>query len=182
MQARLGFFLVFALALVLSGCASIPLSTAWRMSKFTPATLAQLDPAQVRVKVSVPEGFEVDLAATELTVELSDDTGPDLSERLSLTSLQTLRETRPAGIFSADVPVTSHVLALSPDGVRQLREVQQRFLSGASGSYTFGVQARFAQVPQDVREITFWADLKLALDEPFFPLIDGATIKVDWDE
>ncbi|MEN1973470.1 hypothetical protein WCE34_14265, partial [Luteimonas sp. MJ204] len=53
---------VLAMMLLLSGgCASIPFSTALSLSSMSPRALAQIDPAQVRVKISVPIDFEIDV-------------------------------------------------------------------------------------------------------------------------
>ena len=49
----------------MAGCASIPLSTAVRLSSMSPATLAQVDPSQVRVYFQAPPGGYEEIARLE---------------------------------------------------------------------------------------------------------------------
>ena len=88
------FAVLFASTLVLAGCASIPLSTAMRLSSLKPRTLAQLDPADVRVRVSLPNGFELNVPKSRLTVSLAATNGPSRKSQLGLSLLQTVRDTR----------------------------------------------------------------------------------------
>lgn len=171
--------LLLTASLLAGGCASIPLSTAFRLSKLDTRALAQIDPNEVRVRLSVPVGYELDLARSRLTFALTETSGKSHSAEMTLKRLQTTRERRPGGWFSADVPVSTHLLALSPEGVRQLREVQQIALSDQVRDFRFSVQSKFSRIPADAQEITFWADLKLSPNDPFMPLIDGARIKFE---
>lgn len=176
MRVLAGMLLVASLAL--AGCASIPLSTALSLSSLSPRMLAQIDPAQVRVRLSVPEGYEVDVPAARLTLQLEGATGTK-SAAMGLSLLGTSRETRSGGLFRSDVPVSTYVLALNPDGVRELKELQRFVLAGDPSKFLFGVQAPFAKMPPHAREVTFWADLKLSLAEPYKPLIDGARLRFE---
>ncbi|MGN0861763.1 MAG: hypothetical protein ACI4N1_00395 [Stenotrophomonas koreensis] len=54
----------------MAGCASIPLSTALRLSSISPATLAQVDPSQMRVRIALPKGVELDVASARLNLEV----------------------------------------------------------------------------------------------------------------
>lgn len=170
--------MLLATSVALTGCASIPLSTALSLSSLSPRTLAQTDPAQVRVRLSVPEGYEVDIPAARLTLRLEGASGIK-SASMGLSLLGTSRETRSGGLFRSDVPVSTYVLALNPDGVRELKELQRFVLAGDPSKFLFGVQAPFARMPPRAREVTFWADMKLSLAEPYKPLIDGARLRFE---
>jgi hypothetical protein len=171
--------LLLAASILIGGCASIPLSTAVRLSKLDTRSLAQIDPDEVRVRLSVPVGYELDLAKSRLTFVLTETSGESHSAEMTLKRLQTTHESRPGGWFSADVPVSTHLLALSADGVRQLREIQRIALSDQVRDFQFSVQSQFSRIPDDAQALTFWADLKLSPQEPFMPLIDGAKIKLE---
>jgi len=170
---------VLLVVLALAGCASIPLGTAMRLSSMKPRTLAQLDPADVRVRVSLPTGFELNVPKSRLTVSLAAKNGHARKGELALSLLQTVRESRSAGWFSGDVPVSTYVLALSPEGVRELRGMQQFVLAHDPNEFELGVSAPLAKTPDHPREMTFWADVKLKRDESWMRLIDGATLKFD---
>ena len=178
MKARVAAALLALVVALLAGCASIPLSTALRLSTLQPATLAQIDPAQVRLRVSVPVGYELDAAATRLRLTLSPPEGAPRTGAMGLSLLQVVRESRSGGWLAPDRAVSTYLLALSPDGTRQLRDLQQYVLSGHPRAFEFAVQAPLAQVPANAREVTFWADLKLSLRDPYLPLIDGATVRL----
>jgi len=51
--------------------------------------------------------------------------------------------------------------------VRQLKELQRFVLAGDPSTFLFGVQAPFAKMPTQAREVTFWADVKFSLAEPY---------------
>lgn len=173
---RLLGVLAFVAAVALCGCASIPLSTALSLSSLPPNFLAQVDPEQVRVKLSVPVGYELDVAASRLTLTLDGSAG-SRSGAMQLTALGVTREARAGGLFSGDVPVSTYSLLLSPAGIRELRGLQQFMLSGNAKAFRFSVEAPFAKVPSAAQAVTFWADLKFSLQEPFMPLINGAKIR-----
>ena len=159
----------------LCGCASIPLSTALSLSSLSPSYLAQIDPSQVRVKLSVPVGYELDVPASHLTLALGGPAG-SRSAVMPLKLLDVVREQRSGGLFSADVPVSTYSLSLSPEGARELQSLQQFVLSGKAKSFKFSVAAPFSTVPSEAGEVTFWADLKLSLKDPFMPLINGGKV------
>ena len=170
---------LMAAMLVLAGCASIPLSTAMKLSSLKPRTLAQLDPADVRVRVSLPVGFELNVPKSRLTVSLAATDGPSRRSELGLSLLQTARDTRSPGWFSADVPVSTYVLALSPEGVREMRAMQQFALARNPNEFELGINVPLAKTPDNPRDMTFWADVKLRRDESWMRLIDGATLKFE---
>lgn len=177
---RLLVVFLLAAALLLAGCASIPLSTAIRLSSLEPRTLAQVDPAQVRVRVSIPVGYELNVDTTRLTLALSAPSGRKESG-MNLRLLRMARETRSAGWFTPDVPVSTYELALTPDGARELRSMQQFVLAENPNKFEFGVSAPLARTPDNPREMAFWADLKLSAQEQYVPLINGARLKFKVD-
>lgn len=167
-----------ACLLVLSACASIPLSTALRLSTLDEKTLHQLDPAGVGVRLSVPRGNVVDVPGTRLKLELQPQGEPALVADMQLRLLGTTEEKRSTGLFSADVPVTTYELALTQDGARQLREFQAQMLKGTDPvKFSFSVNTAFSAFAPDIQEMTFWSDLKLRSNDAYMPLIDGAKVK-----
>src|SRR5690606_20012764 len=101
-----------------------------RFSSWKAQDLARVDPAQVRVRLSVNDGFEIDVEKAKLEISLTDATGTRHQARLPLDLLLSKHETRPGGWLSPDVPVNTLVLALTPAGARQLTELQQVILAG----------------------------------------------------
>lgn len=165
--------LVFAFA----GCASIPLSTLLRLSSFDARSMMQIDPAEVRVKLSVSDGYEVDIAKSRLKLAM---TGPDAVSHvvdMPLALLQRTTGKRSGGLFSPDVPVTTYELALAPEGAGQLRALQRALLTDGNGKFEFSVSAPLSKTPPKMKEVMFWADLKFSDKDSYLPLIDGATLR-----
>jgi hypothetical protein len=142
----------------------------------SPRTLAQLDAAQVMVRVSVPVGFELNVASTRLNLQLKGQNGAKTAA-MGLTATSVSRTVRSGGLFGSDVPVSTYLLRLTPEGARQLQEAQHFILASQPNHFEFGLNAPFATVPPAAREVTFWADLKLSQSEAFRPLINGAKIQ-----
>ena len=168
--------LLVTVVILCAGCASIPLSTALSLSSISPRTLAQIDPGQVRVRLSVPTDYEINIPKSRLNLALTTPTGTSTGE-MKLSLLGVTKESRSGGLFKADIPVSTYLLMLSPDGSRQLQELQRRILTNDPTGYEFSVNAPFSKVPANPIEVTFWADLKLSPKDPFMPLIDGAKIR-----
>jgi len=167
------------IAIVVGGCASIPLSTALQLSTLTPQSLAQIDPAQVRVKLSVSSGYEVDIPGSRLKLSLSDSTGTSRTAEMPLSLLLKSTGKRSGGLFSSDVSVNTYDLALSPEGTRKLQALQQSLLLTRNGKFEFTVSAPFSKTPPRADYVTFWADLKLSNKDAYIPLINGAKIKFE---
>ena len=171
--------LILALAVLLCGCASVPLSTVTQLSALDSAQIVGIDPAEVRVEVSVPIGYEINTTASRLTLKLTAASGETRSAVMPLSLLQTTREARSGGLFAPDVAVSSYLMALSSEARRQLRGLQQFIASGQAQAFRFNVSAPISGVPPKARGITFWVDLKLSSHEPFMPLIDGAEVEFE---
>ncbi|MFC0153358.1 hypothetical protein ACFFJ4_06830 [Xanthomonas dyei] len=168
--------LCLASIVAMAGCTSIPLATALSLSSMSPRSLAQLDPAQLLVRVSVPVGFELNVAATRLDLQLK-ASGTSKAAAMGLTEVAVSHAVRSGGLFNRDVPVSTYLLRLTPEGSRQLQELQRFILANDAKQFEFVLHVPFATVPASAREAIFWADLKRSQSEPFKPLVDGTTIK-----
>ena len=162
---------------LVGGCASIPLSAALNLSSMSPLTLAQIDPAQVRVKISVPADFEIEVPESHLGLSITTLSG-NRSASMKLALLGVIKESRSGGLFKPDILVSTYLLALSSDGARQLQTLQRQLLVQEATEFEFSVSAPFFSVSPNPSEVTLWADLKLSPPEPFMRLINGAKIKV----
>lgn len=58
---------------LLCACASIPLSTALRLSSLDERALVQLEPAAIRIKVALPRGNTLNPEETRLVLRLQPD-------------------------------------------------------------------------------------------------------------
>ena len=161
-----------------AGCASIPLSTAVRLSAMSPATLAQVDPSQVRVRIALPQGVDLDVAGARLNLEVSTD-GRSQREALPLVLINKEKDTRSPGLFRSDMPVVVYQLRLDEAGQQSLRRMRQELMRSGQKTIALSVEAPFSELPSGTREVTFWVDTKLSLADAWMPLIDGATVKIN---
>ena len=111
----------------MAGCASIPLSTAVRLSSMSPATLAQVDPSQVRVRIALPQGVELDVASARLNLEVSTD-GRSQREALPLVLINKKNDTHSPGPFRSDMPVVVYQLRLDEAGQQSSRRMRQELM------------------------------------------------------
>lgn len=161
------------------GCASVPVSTVLRLSSLSPAALAQADPAQVRVRMALPHGVELDVAGARLNLDVSTG-GYSQREALPLVLINKETDTRSTGIFRSDMPVVVYQLRLDEVGQQSLRRLRQELMRPGNKTIAMSVDAPFSGLPIGTREVTFWVDTKLSLGDAWMPLIDGARVKVNW--
>lgn len=163
----------------MAGCASLPLGAAVRLSAMSPATLAQVDPSQVRVRIALPQGVELDVASARLNLEVSSEAR---SQREALPLLLINKESgvRSPGLFRSDMPVVVYQLRLDESGQQSMRRLRQELMRSGQKTIAMSVDAPFSGLPSGTREVTFWVDTKLSLGDAWLPLIDGATVTVNW--
>lgn len=168
-----------AMGMALScACASIPLTTAMRLSSLDEKTLVQLEPADVRVRLAVPRGNEVDVQRARLKLEIQPEDASAMVADMPLRLLGVRNAQRSAGMFRADVPVLTYELALAPEGAHSLRALQRNVMAMKSSKARIGfsVNTPFSRVTPGMREMQFWVDLKLRAGDDYLPLIDGAKV------
>ena len=173
-------FALAACATILAACASVPLATAIHLASMDQRTLAELDPSQVRVRLAVPVGFDWNVPQTRLVLEFSDSSGKRELHEFHLVLLQRTAGTRPGGHFRRDIPVTITELALDPLSIQQLRTVQQSVRNRKLKDFRFSVSWQFAAIPEGIRSIRFWVDLRLRATEDYMRLVDGAEIRITY--
>ena len=174
---------VLCFLLLLSGCASIPFATMAKLSQFNGQSIAQLDPEQMLVKVSVGNSYSLKPNSTRLQLSSKPDHSNKKTEAvLSLKQLSQAQEKRSVGFFSPDLEVVTYQFAIDQAGAETLKQMQQQFIkAGHKGAVSFTVETGFdhknnADIKKD---ILLWVDLKLFEKEDYISLIDAAALKVE---
>ena len=165
-------------ALLLAGCASMPLTTALRLSLMNERTLFELDPQQIRVRVAVEDGFEIDAANTQLTLTINNQAGTNDTHSYHLRLLQKSTGSRPGGIFHSDYAVATYELELTPESVVDLRALQKTVASTKNLNANLNVNAELLTIPNEAKSVRFWIDLKLRQAESYMVLFDGAQMNL----
>jgi hypothetical protein len=166
---------LLVLSLCLCGCGSVPLSTIARMSTFNERDFAALDADVVRVRITLPEGFALDVGKSTLGIELTSAAGAHQSTfELDQELLQP--GVIPGGIFLSSQRGSVYVLRLSAPSQAKFRELQRFMGKGRADQVTIRVVPRLASFPKDVASARVWIDLLLTRTQGYFTLIDGATV------
>jgi hypothetical protein len=176
------FVALLSALLLLSGCASIPLSTMATFSQFDENTLTTLDPNQMLVKVSVGDDFslEPDSTKLQLTVQL-DKVNKSTEAVFGLVQLSKVSEKRATGLFSADMEVTTYQFKLDQAGVDTLKQLQTQIkTAGAMGSFSLNVETDFEPKEQAKigDQVVLWIDVQLSSVQGYIPLFDAAKLEL----
>ena len=165
---------LLVLCLCLSGCASVPFSTMARMSTFTERDFAALDAEVVRVRITLPEAFALDVGKSWLGVELTSAAGAHQSTfELDQEHVQT--GVIP-GIFSRSQRGIVYVLRLSAPSQAKFRDLQRFMGRGRADQVSIRVVPRLASFPTNAASVKVWIDLLLSKTQDYFTLVDGATV------
>ncbi len=166
------------LCLCLSGCVSVPLSTIVRMSSFDERDFALLDAEVVRVKVTLPSGFGLDVGRSWLGVELTSPAGSHQSafeleqERVQVVEI-------PGGVLSRAQAGTAYTLRLTATSKAKFRELQAFINRGRANQVTIRVVPRLSSFPKETDSVTVWIDLLLSATQGYFTLVDAATLPME---
>lgn len=176
--------------LLIASCASIPLSTMAKMATFGEQDFANLDPADLRVRLTTLDPFKLRPDSLYFEVDMKDAETKQPIEGLpqgkfKLRVLSQERHTVDGGLFSDDASGNRYVLTLTQDQYEVFRAYQAFAVKkekSTKSSGSFGVKFEFEKVePVEARpsETQLWIDLKLKHDEPFMTLVDGATMTIN---
>jgi hypothetical protein len=166
------------LCLCLGGCASVPLSTMVRMSTFDERDFARLDPAVLRVRITLPEGFGLNVTKSWLGVQLKAPAGVHHAafeldqERKQGTEI-------PGGVFADAQFGTAYVLRLTKPSRTQFRQLQGFVSRGRADEIVIQVVPRLSATPKNADTVKVWIDLLLSDADGFFTLVDGASIPLE---
>lgn len=163
--------------LALASCASIPLSTIARMSHFDESDFAVLDPSALRIRIALPQDFELDADKSRLRVKLVSGTR-EREDRFDLEPELIEPDTRGGGLFSAAIPCTVHVLRLTEASRKAFAELQAFASEGRINVIDITVRPAFAAMPEDVTSVTVWIDLLLSRNDGWFTLMEGARVEL----
>lgn len=172
--------LLMASVSLLASCTSIPLSTIAKFATFNRENFVALKPNDVRVKVTVPQGFVIDPSKIHIKVRLKEEAKEvaDIDEALELRLLQSSPSMKDAGLFQGEMAVTEFELVLSDKGQQLMRSIQKTPRTEAKRTLSISVSKdflnHFLKRPPAAQSITFWIEMQLSKLDGYFVLVDGA--------
>jgi hypothetical protein len=170
--------LLVAVVLGLAGCMSVPLSTIVRMSTFDEQDFLALDPDVVRVRIKLPQGFDLNPATSSLQVKLTSEAGDHFGE-FKLQQVTSGRVQLANGIFAGDASGTEYTLKLAQQSKKEFRDLQGFVKKGRPGEVVLGVAPRLSSFPPTAETVNVWIDLLLSQGQGFFTLLDGAEVPME---
>ena len=169
-------------ALLLAGCAHVPLGTMWAMRDFSPRTLAAADPAAVRVAMQTPDALALEPGGHRLVMDLQTegDVVPPFHVDVALEVETSLRDSGP---LEGRTGAHWHVLKLEASGidaVRTLRDHLAKVPEGTKGSFQLAVKPAFGPAAGDwTRRLVcgepvgeFSAAIRMAPDQDWLVLFE----------
>lgn len=157
-----------------AGCVSVPLSTLWKMRRFGPQDLLQLDPAALRVAATTAEGVQPDPAKTTLRIGLVEKDGSKRTLNLALEEAE--REAPPDAVLAWTIlkadAASSRVLLELRDSLRAHPEAMPR---SASLDVDVFMKERPAAA---IKTLHLHVSLRLGTDQAWLPLFDGVAVPV----
>lgn len=159
--------------LILSGCASIPVSTMLNFSNYDAQQFFAIKAQDVRVRATINNGLGIDLvAATNVAFLVKTANG---ETRLDLVLEQTQFDTIAAnkGLFSDTPEQAVHTLKLSTEGIDNFNRFQQ--MLKAQGVEKTGFTAGFHHdkpLTNQGYPVYFSLEIKLGATQNFVTLLD----------
>lgn len=157
---------------------SVPLSTIVRMSTFDERDFAGLDANVIRVRITLAQGFGLDVRKSWLGVEIKSAAGVhegtfELDEELTRVT------TVPGGYFSDPEQRTAYTLRLAPPSRAKFKELQAFVGRAQADAITIRVVPRLSSFPSGATTTNVWIDLLLSEPQGFFTLLDAAEIPLE---
>lgn len=161
----------------LAGCASMPLSSMVQLAAMGREGLERVDPGQLRVRLSVSQGFEIDVNRARLRLSVTAPGGASRDVDLSLELIERLQFGRSTGLLRRALPQPTYLLRLTPQSAAELASMRQSLATRERGARrSFSVSAPFSSRPAQAKSVTLWADLKLSADSSWIALLDAAEL------
>jgi hypothetical protein len=173
------FVAPFALLWLLAGCAAMPLSSMLQLAAMGRDGLERVDPGQVWVRLSVSQGFEIDVSRARLRLSVTVPSGASRDVDLSLELIERSRLERSNGLLRSATLQPTYLLRLTPQSAMELTALRQSLAGRERGMRrSFSISAPFSSRPAQAKSVTFWADLKLSADGSWIALLDAAELKL----
>jgi hypothetical protein len=159
------------------GCASVPISTLVRMSAFDERDFSKLEAEELRVKIKLPKGFELNVEQSWLGIEISSAAGVhDATFQLDEESVHGVP--LPGGFFSSPSTGTEYVMRLSATSAGEFRDLQAFMTRARAEDINIKVVPKLSSYPEDATSVKVWISLLLSPTQGYFALLDGATISL----
>jgi hypothetical protein len=165
-------------AVGLSACGAIPLSTIARLSAFGESDFVALAPEVLRVRVSVPDGYVLDVGKVELAVEITVGATPE-TQRFHLQDVAEDHGLRDAGPIFGGIPVATTTLRLADASQKAFRDVQRSATLRKASNIHLDVNVALRSAPAHADSMRVWIDLLLSREQGYFTLIDGGAIRLN---
>jgi hypothetical protein len=145
------------------------------MSTFDAQDFAALSPDELRVKVTLPKGFELDAELSWLGIDINSPAGQHHGVfTLNQESVQS--ETTSAGFFSEPEQAVIYLLSLASSSRVKFSDLQQFISKATAEDIAIRVVPKLASYPPDATSVKVSVDLLLYQSQGFLTLVDAARL------
>jgi hypothetical protein len=162
-----------AVALVLSACSVVPLSTMWKMRSFSAGDFARIQPAELRVKILLPQGFTLDLDKNKPALQFRITTARGPTEgKLELTKVSE------ADVVEKTGAKHEYVLKFADESLATFATLQKLARGVGEGTpASLNVGCSLKEIPPGVREGHITVSLLLFPEDGYFVLLDNLRLQ-----
>lgn len=171
----------FLMVFVVSGCASIPLTTMMKFSTFQKSDFVSLEPEDIKARLIIDQPVEIDIEKVNLGLEVESQQ-VNRVYKFPLSLLETRAIPAKEGWLASDEAKTEYTFELNQESVLNFRDVQQLLKNDKEGKFGFSVDTGFESVPPDLEKINLSILLKLDSTEDFVPIFEDATLDIKRDD
>lgn len=173
----LRYCLVILATCLVFGCASVPLSTLWKLKSFDHNAFVELDPDTIRMKVTVFSKLKLNNDDTELGLELTNEQG-SMQRSFSMHILSEVVVPATQTWLTQTPGYTQYTFRLSDDSINNFRDVQD-FIATELHT-TIGLDAHVGFVPSTLSENTavFSIELLFSPQDGYFVLVEEAEVQI----
>lgn len=167
-------------SLILAGCSSIPISTMLKMSSFDEQDFASLDPAQIRLRMTLPKGNSIDLDRTRFNIDVT-VAGQNLPGQYQLTEINHHNKVLKGGWFSDDRPQVVYLFGLTQPAQQAFKKTQQFVNNRKVTDLSLDVTVRFNDSPAIYPGSTIRFSIEALLNpaQGYITLFDDAKVTFD---
>jgi hypothetical protein len=165
--------IVLLLAVLLTACSSVPISTMMHFSDAKPNDFFNVDPKGITVKVSINSAVNFKPSrSVNLSATIEDENGLR-SFKFPLLQLSSTKQAAESGFFSDKPAFDVYFLKLSAEAIKNLALIKAESQSGVQKKVGLSAGVNFSKDTGEIDEDTVLSiELKLTEQDAYITLID----------
>ncbi|SEF93303.1 hypothetical protein [Vibrio hangzhouensis] len=165
------------LCLTLTACVSVPISTIAKMSTFGWEDFQSINPEEVRVKITIPDGFVLDSEKSWFGVDINSSAGAHYGE-FNLSEFE-LPYSEVKSRFLTKEKVTIYSLRFDKTSQAEFNDLKAFLSNHRADDIAIRVVPKLQSYPVTAEDVEVSIDIQLSATDGYFTLIDEAELSLD---